>query len=390
MKKGGVGFVYDCLMELHAPRETDDPDHPECPARHAVIVDAMKKRGMTSRCVNIKSRNATSEEMMCVHSSRYIDSMKMTAGGSDKLCHKREIEFEYDVYVNPSSWDSAVLSLGCSLKAMEAVVKGRVRHALACVRPPGHHACQHKAMGFCFLNNAACCAKLAIERHGLKRILICDFDVHHGNGTQDMCYDDPRICYFSVHRGFELKEAGFPFYPGTGAPTEVGSKEGVGFNVNVRWSRKGMGDPEYAECWRQVFMPIATEFEPQLVIVSAGFDAARGDPLGQCQLSPRGYFDMIAPIGNQFPTLVVLEGGYNLDIIGECFAACSAALLGDKNLYKCLPEEYWEADDGPCDEDALKDIKETRNVHKAYWKSLEYSVDGLVDEMTGISIEATK
>lgn len=288
MATSSVAFVSDSRMEHHVP--LDEEPHPECPARHNVIVDTMGKRGVLRRCVQLASRLSTTEEMLCVHSSEYVESMKRTMGASARVCSRYEKKFEFDVYVNGSTWQASMLSLGCSIEATRAVLSKRVDHALACVRPPGHHACRHKAMGFCFLNNAATCAKLASTELGVDRVLIVDFDVHHGNGSQDMCYDDHKILYFSVHRGFESRSR-WPrstFYPGTGAPSEVGCKKRApGFNVNVRWSEPGMGDSEYAECWRCVLEPILREFDPKLIIVSAGFDAARGDPLGECDVPSR-------------------------------------------------------------------------------------------------------
>jgi histone deacetylase 6 len=203
-----------------------------------------------------------------------------------------------------------------------AIARGEIANGLALVRPPGHHAEADRAMGFCLFNNVAVAARAAQEQGAAAKVLIVDWDLHHGNGTQHSFWDDPSILYFSTHE--------FPFYPGTGAVEEVGGGSGRGFTVNVPWPG-GMGDAEYTAAFDDVLMPIARAFEPDLVLVSAGFDAADGDPLGSMRVSPRGYAAMTSRLLGLAGGRVVLalEGGYNLDAISDSAAACLSVLLGD-------------------------------------------------------------
>jgi len=249
-------------------------------------------------------------------------------------------------------------------------------------------------MGFCFLNVVATCAKLAtrgdlwLDRgtpnarrlFAVEKVLVVDFDVHHGNGTQALCWDDPNIVYFSVHRGFESrsKSPTALFYPGTGKPSEVGGAKGS--NVNVRWSEPGMGNAEYAECWRRILLPVARDLAPQLILVSAGFDAARGDPLGECDLMPAGYFRLLAPLADLAPVVLCLEGGYNLDAIARSFCACAACLLGD-DLFRDADDLVARRDalvddrpEPPCAPSARSDIDETILAHARFWPSLRASL----------------
>ncbi|KAJ8608283.1 hypothetical protein CTAYLR_010209 [Chrysophaeum taylorii] len=383
-----VGYVYDGVMEKHAPRNRSREAHPECPERLRAIHSAMVSRGCEARCARIPARPATEEEMSVAHTKRYLDVMRQTSSGSSRCCAQVERAFDRDVYVNGFTWEASRVALGSAIEATLRVSDGRLAHALAAIRPPGHHACAHKAMGFCFLNTVAICARIA-SRESDARVLVVDWDVHHGNGTQDLLWDDPRILYFSVHRGFESRRhyGSELFYPGTGAPTEVGGAKG--FTVNVRWSEPLAGDAEYRECWRRVLLPIARAFDPNLILVSAGFDAARGDPLGECRVTPRGYFHLLRPLAALGPTVLCLEGGYNLSIIGDCFAACAAALLGDADLTAIgLDDDGGSEEYDGCDPTAEADILATVDVHRRYWRCLAAAEEEeeLVCEMTGLRL----
>jgi len=206
--------------------------------------------------------------------------------------------------------------------------------AFAVVRPPGHHACQSRSMGFCFLNSVAVAAKHALIRHPEKcqRVLILDWDVHHGNGTQDLTYDDPNILYVSLHRIAKKGTNSF-FFPGTGMPEEVSHGQAEGTNLNVAFDVKSIGDVEYAAAFSELILPLVSAFDPSLVMISSGFDAAQGDLIGDCLLSPEMYYRMtrslLATAGLDVPTVVALEGGYNLDVITNCAEAVALALLDE-------------------------------------------------------------
>ena len=261
-----------------------------------------------------------------MHTNEHIEAMlELPQLPAEELC-LLESTFN-SVYLHPLSTQCALLAAGSVIEATDWVVKGKVRNAVAVVRPPGHHAEAECPMGFCIFGNVALAAHAARYQMGCKRVLIVDWDVHHGNGTQRMFESDPSVLYFSAHR-FDQGN----FYPGGayGDYTSVGTGEGEGFSVNVPWSCGMMGDEEYVRAFKQVFMPIAHEFNPDLVLISAGFDAARGDPLGGCDITAAGYGEMTQMLMELAGGRIVLalEGGYNLDSISHAFAACTSALLG--------------------------------------------------------------
>jgi histone deacetylase 6 len=229
-----------------------------------------------------------------------------------------------DCYLGPETFDCARLAAGAAAEAAVAVARGQAPSAAAVIRPPGHHAESGLAMGFCFFNNAAVAARAA-QRAGCRRVLVLDNDVHHGNGTQHIFEADPTVLYASLHR-----HDGGSFFPGTGAADEVGTGAGEGFTVNVPWSGPGPGDGDYVAAFCRVLLPVAYEFAPDLVVLSAGFDAAAGDPLGGCRVSPAGYAHMVALLRPLAPLVVLLEGGYNLRATAESVEACVRVLAGER------------------------------------------------------------
>jgi acetoin utilization deacetylase AcuC-like enzyme len=228
--------------------------------------------------------------------------------------------------VSAKSYEAAIKAAGAPLTAIDAIMKGEVDNAYCLVRPPGHHALPNQAMGFCLFNNIAVAARYAIGHHGLERVMIVDYDVHHGNGVQDIFYSDPRVLYFSIHQA--------PFYPGTGLSDERGEGAGLGTTINVPLPA-GTGFETYEPVFRQVLSPAADRFNPQLILVSAGFDAHWNDPLGGMNISTAGFARLteilidLAKMLCDGRIILVQEGGYSLDAMGACVATCINFLLGD-------------------------------------------------------------
>ncbi|HEX5692679.1 MAG TPA: histone deacetylase, partial [Roseiflexaceae bacterium] len=230
-----------------------------------------------------------------------------------------------DTYTTSGSYDAALLAAGAAVAAVDAVADGRAQNAFALVRPPGHHATPYRPMGFCLFNNIAIAARHALMAHKLERIAIVDYDVHHGNGTQDCFYDDGQVLFCSSHA--------WPLYPGTGSSQEVGEEAGYGLTLNVPLPH-GVGDQGFRQCYGELIAPALREFQPQLILVSAGFDAHWADPLGPLALSVAGYAALTQQLKSLAETLcdgkivLVLEGGYNLDALAASVVAALRVLLG--------------------------------------------------------------
>jgi acetoin utilization deacetylase AcuC-like enzyme len=335
-----------------------DPGHPESPERLRAIYQMLEEEEMRGRPLGkVKPRPATREELEMVHSPAYIDLIASTAG-------KPYFRLDGDTSTCAKSYEAALLAAGGLLELIKVVMQAKFNNGFALVRPPGHHAERDKAMGFCLFNNVAIGAHYALKNFSLQRILIADWDVHHGNGTQHSFYEDPRVLYFSTHRyGF--------FYPGTGAATEVGKGKGEGFTVNVPLST-GMSDTEYGNIFEKFLKPIALEYQPQLILVSAGFDIHYNDPLGGMEVSERGFARMaqilmeIAETTAQGKLVFTLEGGY--DVMGQRRSVkavleelSQASPLDKKDLLEKEKADY------PRIEKFLLQLKE---IQKRYWKSL--------------------
>ncbi len=230
-----------------------------------------------------------------------------------------------DTPISPESYDVALAAVGGVLSAIDEVMAGNVSNAFCAVRPPGHHALRDRAMGFCLFNNVAISARYVQRKYGLSKVLIVDWDVHHGNGTQAAFYDDPTVLYFSTHQ--------YPFYPGTGSEEEKGTGEGLGYNVNVPMPA-GSGDEEYIKAFKEILKPKALEFKPDFVLISAGFDAHKDDLLGGMNVTVKGFEEMTAIVKDIAETccngriVSVLEGGYNLSGLAESVEAHILALQG--------------------------------------------------------------
>ncbi|MGA2467408.1 MAG: histone deacetylase [Thermodesulfobacteriota bacterium] len=349
-----TGVVKDARYLEHVM----DPGHPESPERLRAIYQMLEEEEMRGRPLGkVKPRPATREELEMVHSPAYIDLIASTAG-------KPYFRLDGDTSTCAKSYEAALLAAGGLLELIKVVMQGKLNNGFALVRPPGHHAERDKAMGFCLFNNVAIGAHYALKNFSLQRILIVDWDVHHGNGTQHSFYEDPRVLYFSTHRyGF--------FYPGTGAATEVGKGKGEGFNVNVPLST-GTSDTEYGNIFEKFLKPIALEYQPQLILVSAGFDIHYNDPLGGMEVSERGFARMaqilmeIAEATAQGKLVLTLEGGY--DVVGQRRSVkavleelSQAFPLDKKDLLEKEKADYSRIE---------KFLLQLKEIQKRYWKSL--------------------
>eukprot|EP00245_Coleochaete_scutata_P014866 TRINITY_DN6433_c0_g2_i1.p1 TRINITY_DN6433_c0_g2~~TRINITY_DN6433_c0_g2_i1.p1 ORF type:complete len:681 (+),score=171.23 TRINITY_DN6433_c0_g2_i1:191-2233(+) len=341
---------YDDRMLLHCEMMKSSP-HPERPDRLRAIMGGLAAAGLfPGRCVALPAREIGRKEIEMVHTPRHWDLVESTS--------EREVSyFTSDTYANQHSALCARLAAGCTVDMAVAIVVGEIKNGLAMVRPPGHHADTKTVMGFCLHNNAAVAARAA-QAAGARKVLILDWDVHHGNGTQEIFENDPSVLYISTHR-YEQGQ----FYPGTGGMLEVGSGSGEGFSVNIPWKCGGVGDEDYMAAFQYVVLPISRQFAPDLIIISAGFDAAAGDPLGACEVTPAGYAHMTSMLMSvtQGRVLVVLEGGYNLRSISASVAAVTQALLGDapSPLTGVAPSDS-----------AMETIAEVCTVQSRYWPGL--------------------
>ncbi|CAG86506.2 DEHA2C16918p [Debaryomyces hansenii CBS767] len=373
-----TGLVYDVRMRYHAKIFTSyfeyiDP-HPEDPRRIYRIYKKLAEAGLIQDSslsgideigplmVKIPIREASAEEILEVHSEEHLRFIESTETMSRERLLE-ETERGDSIYVNNDSYLSAKLSCGGTIEACKAVIEGRVKNSLAVVRPPGHHAEPDTPGGFCLFSNVAVAAKNILKRYpeSVRRIVIVDWDIHHGNGTQKAFYDDPRVLYISLHRYENGK-----FYPGTkyGNSTQTGEGAGEGYSLNIPWRTPGMDDGDYFYAFNKVVIPVITEFDPDLVIVSSGFDAADGDIIGGCHVSPTGYGHMTHLLKGiaKGKLCVVLEGGYNLDSISKSALGVAKVLVGEppENTIRSQPHI-----------ETLEVIDEVIKIQSKYWNCLK-------------------
>jgi acetoin utilization deacetylase AcuC-like enzyme len=296
-----IGLVYsDRYLEHNLP------SHPENAGRLKAIVKVLKDSGAWDETAAVEAQPIPRDLLTTLHPATYVDRIQQAAArGGGWL--------DMDTYVTPASYEVALLAAGGAVQATKSVLEGTVSAALALLRPPGHHATPTRGMGFCLFNNVALGALHALEKGGLHRILIVDWDVHHGNGTQDAFYHDGRVMYFSTHQ--------YPHYPGSGTVGEVGAGEAEGLMVNVPLPA-GVGDGGYLRAFDEVLLPLARRFEPELVMLSAGFDPHWADPLAGMSLTVRG-FARLAGVLRQLAEdccsgrlVMTLEGGYHPQALG--------------------------------------------------------------------------
>jgi acetoin utilization deacetylase AcuC-like enzyme len=306
-----VGLVVDPRFRNHQPGAM----HPESPERLLALEDLFAQAAYEP-LPRIAAALASEEALAAVHTASHIADVALSAG-------RPLTQFDGDTLASAQSFEAARLAAGASIALVDAVLDREIDSGFAALRPPGHHAEADQAMGFCFFNNVAVAARHLQAVRGLERILIVDWDVHHGNGTQHSFYDDPSVMYVSLHQ--------FPFYPGTGAAYEVGRGAGVGTTVNAPM-RAGAGPADYQAAFRELVLPVARRFNPDFVLVSAGFDAHKADPLASIELDGASYVTMTnALVGLADETAegriaLLLEGGYDLGALAESTAAAVGAL----------------------------------------------------------------
>src|SRR5260221_6666645 len=353
-----TALIYDPIFLEHiTPR-----NHPEQPERVQAALQVLEALNWLVRdgLVVMPPRAASVDELAAVHDRAYIQRVKAAAEEvalEEQHSGRHTGFFASDTYVSAQSLAAAIKAAGAPLTAIDAIMNGQIDNAYCLVRPPGHHALPDEAMGFCLFNNVAVAAQYALDHYGLERVMIIDYDVHHGNGIQDIFYTDSRVLYVSLHQA--------PFYPGTALSDERGAGAGLGTTINIPLPAS-TGYETYEPVFRQVMAPAAERFDPQLILVSAGFDAHWKDPLGGMYLSTAGFAKLTGIIIELAQYLcngrlvMVQEGGYDLQAMANCVATCVNLLLGDDAAVDNLgpaPTTKWRINT-----DVL--IAELRRIHK--------------------------
>ena len=325
-----TGYVYDEIFLKH-----NMVGHPENRTRLEQTLALLERSGALARLTHIPARPATLEELTRVHQAGYVDQVR-------RISERGGGHLDPDTYTNTDSYQAALMAAGGLVEATLAVIDGRVDNAFALVRPPGHHAMPGHGMGFCLFGNVVVAAQAARLDRGLDRVLIIDFDVHHGNGTQAAVEADPAICFISTHQ--------YPYYPGTGAAREMGRGPGEGTVINMPLS-PGAGDRVFQELYEGVVIPVARRFAPDLILVSAGFDAHWDDPLAGLGLSLGGYAWIVRTLVSLAEELCggrvvfTLEGGYHLEVLSHGILNTFHALLGDESVEDPLGPSRWSEPD---------------------------------------------
>ena len=328
--------------------------HPEAPRRLELVYQELQSLVTNRNLITIPTTPMLEQDILNVHTPEYLRLLKSTAGQG---LHA----FSADTHVSEKSYDAALLAAGGVQKVIEAVTDGSVDAGFVLARPPGHHAEKSRAMGYCLLNNVALGAQFALKHLSLNRILLIDWDVHHGNGTQHAFENRSEVAFFSIHQG--------RLFPGTGFFTEAGYGRGEGYTINVPVP-SGYGDAEYAAIFHLLLEPIAQEFEPQLVLVSAGFDAHKLDPIGRMAMTDQGFAALVHSVRKIADTycngryVLTLEGGYHIAALSECIITSIRAMLEEKikphdNLIRSANRKK-----------VMFAMNRSTGVHKRYWKTL--------------------
>lgn len=308
-----TGIVFDPVFLKH-----NQPGHPENSKRLESIKTALEKNGLSENLKQIKPRQAEVDEITYCHTIEYVKQIK-------EICDKGGGYLDPDTYSNEYSFIAAATAIGSSIDLTFSVINAELKNGFALVRPPGHHALANRSMGFCLFGNIAIAAKAALRKPGINKVAIVDFDVHHGNGTQALIGDDPNILFISTHQ--------YPFYPGTGSIREIGRGNAEGSLINIPLEA-GVGDNGFTVIYNEIIIPALTRFNPDLILVSAGYDAHWEDPLANLNLSLTGYNWISRKLINLAEDICsgriiyFLEGGYNLNVLGAGVSNTIRGLLG--------------------------------------------------------------
>lgn len=348
--------------------------HPESPKRLVAIDEALKSTGLIKEIKQLSPREASEDELCFVHDQRYIEEMLQVG---EKAKHSRHlVRLDADTWMSPETYDTAKLAAGAGLVAVDAISNDDVSSSFVVARPPGHHALADRPMGFCLFNNIAVAARYAQKELGCKRVFILDWDVHHGNGTEAAFYDDPSVLFLSLHQ--------FPFWPpNSGWYTADGARDGKGYNLNIPLPA-GTGDRGYLGAWQRLVRPVCLEYKPDLILLSAGYDAHEFDPLAQQRISTAGYAELSKNLRElaadcDSKIIAFLEGGYNTRALSESalvtMRVLNAETLEQARLVNAPADSTTRSsataltdDESPDDVD--KRITELRHHFSNYWKSL--------------------
>ncbi|KAJ2081078.1 Histone deacetylase hda1 [Coemansia sp. RSA 988] len=331
-----VGYVYDVRMKYHQDLEDPEDPHPEDPRRIYWIYNILKKSGLLDIMQSVPVTPVTDNKILRVHTKGYLEVLKDTEIMEKATLLNTQKQFDSVFLCNESHY-CARLSAGGLLSLCEEVAKGKLESGIAIVRPPGHHSCSALPMGFCLLNNVAIAVRDIQAQKLVKKVMVVDWDIHHGNGIQDIFYEDDSVLYCSIHRYDDGD-----FYPsgGDGDMNMVGEGAGKGYNINIPWVAAGACDGDYMYAFKKLILPVAKEFNPDIIIVASGFDGAVLDPIGKCKITPQGFAcmtRMLKAVANG-KLVLSLEGGYNLDAIANSALACTKVLLNVRWGAGIIPE----------------------------------------------------
>jgi len=325
--------------------------HVETPERLKAIYSMIDEE-ITFPYYSIVPRKAVEDEILAIHSRDYFEFIRNTSG-------KERVVLDPDTSTSARTFETALLAAGGVLQAVEDIIAGSIDNGFAFIRPPGHHAERSRAMGFCFFNNIAIAAHHLIKKHGIKRLLIADWDIHHGNGTQNSFYTRDDVLFFSTHQ--------YPYYPGTGHWSETGEEKGKGYTINIPLS-PGKTDEDYGYIYEKILFPIASQFEPEFILVSVGFDIYHQDPLGGMLVTKAGFSFMtsiLQKIAVKYAggrILFILEGGYNLQGLKEGSKEILLHISGNREQVSLSTE---------ASEITKKELKPVIEIHKKFWDQLE-------------------